>query len=245
MIHTYLKPQRPAIAMIELIFAIMVMGIVMTSVPQLLSVANNSSYAAIQQEGINEAATQANIMLGYEWDENNIIEGHDTVLKTNGDAGLNGTLTLPKRRAGTPAISHRLFISYDGKEFNATAIGYDVNETNITHIDDIDDFNGTGTILALDGGTATDKDYIEKGTVRLSRAVTYISDTQTGTGTYANGGTGILTFTPNFASVLNSTNIKGITVTLTSTSTASELNTKQITLYAFSCNIGSYALEEK
>lgn len=241
--HTDTIHQRPAIAMIELIFAIMVMGIVMLSVPQLLSVSSTSGYAAIQQEGINEAATQANIMLGYEWDENNTIEGHGTVLNTFGDARLKGTLTLPKRRAGTPSLSHRLFISYDGKEFNATAIGLNVGEV-IATADDIDDFNGTSTNLALDGA-ATTKDYIEKNTINISRTVEYMSDAETGTGTYSNGGGGTLSFKPSFTSVLNSTNIKYITVILTSTSTIEELNSSSITLQAFSCNIGSYKLEEK
>lgn len=242
--HLKLRRYRPAIAMIELIFAIMIMGIVMMSVPQLLTTMNTSGYVAIQQEGINEAATQANIMLGYEWDENNTVDGHGTILNTNGVAELNGIpATPPKRRAGTPALSRRLFISYDGKEFNATAIGLNTGET-IATVDDIDDFNGTSTNLALDGA-ATTKDYIEKATVVLSRAVAYISDAETGAGNYANGGGGTLSFQPNFASVANTTNIKSVTVTLTSTSAETELNTKQISFYAFSCNIGSYELEEK
>jgi len=62
---------RPAIAMIELIFAIVIMGIVMMSAPMLVSTASKSGFVAIQQEGISEVASQLNMILSYAWDENN------------------------------------------------------------------------------------------------------------------------------------------------------------------------------
>jgi len=235
---------RPAIAMIELIFAIMVMGIVMMSVPQLLSTATDSSYVAIQQEGISEAATQVNIIMGYEWDENNTIDGHTTVLNTNGDAGLRGVRippTTPKRRIGTPIRSQRLFISYDGSEYNATAVallGSDGGD-----LDDIDDFTGT-TFLSTIEVVADNSDYLETATVSIARTVTYMADGVDG-GSYNDpGGDKSLTFSPRFLTNANTSNIKRIQVTLTSTAGIEEFN-KTITLNAFSCNIGSYKLEER
>ena len=232
---------RPAIAMIELIFAIMVMGIVMMSVPQLLTTATDSSYVAIQQEGISEAATQVNIIMGYEWDENNTIDGHTTVLNTNGNAGLGGTLPTPKRRAGTPITSQRLFISYDGSEYNASAVallGPDGGD-----LDDMDDFSGTTSLVTIEVPT-DNSDYLEKATVNIARTVTYMSDA-VGGGTYTDpGGDNTLMFTPTFTTLAHTSNIKRIKVTLTSTSGVDELN-KTIVLNAFSCNIGSYHLEER
>lgn len=232
--------QRPAIAMIELIFAIMIMGIVMMSAPQMLTTSSQSSYTAIQQEGINEVATQMNIILGYEWDENNTAVSHHTVLYvTNGHVDLNGIIDLPRRRAGTATTSHRLFISYDGDDFNASTIGGDGADE---IIDDIDDFNGTTIHLTLDGAT-TKTDYIEKGNdINISRTVTYMNDSPTGN-TYVPAG-GLLNFNPTFTSTIGTTNIKRIQVTLTSNSNITELN-KTIILHAFSCNIGSYKLEER
>ena len=236
------KHMRPAIAMIELIFAIVVMGIVMMSAPMLLNTASKSGYAAIQQEGINEAATQVNIILGYQWDENNTQDEYDPVVLATSSAigALEESAATPNLRAGTPKESFRKYISSTGKKATATAINW---EENPAAKDDIDDFNGTSSDLKLEESGAT-SDYIEKTTINISRIVSYMSDDENGTGTYTNGGGGTLTFNPTFTDSSTSTNIKRIQVTLTSSSTADELE-KTITLHAFSCNIGSYKLEER
>jgi len=231
---------RPAVAMIELIFAIVVMGIVMLSVPQLLSTASNSGYVAIQQEGINEASTQMSIMMDYPWDENDTNGSHTTVLNvTNGDNELDGTGTYQKRRAGTPIHSHRLYKSFDGSQFSASVIGLDGIET-INDVDDIDDFNGT--TVNLNEVAASTKDYIEKSNeINIVRTITYMDDNATN---YSTGGGGTLNYSPTFTTATPSTNIKRLQVTLTSTSGVDELS-KNITLHAFSCNIGTYTLKEK
>ena len=231
---------RRAIAMIELIFAIVIMGIVMMSAPMLISTASKSGYVAIQQESINEAASQVNIILGYQWDENNTNESYDPiVLSATGDTGLNenGSTGL---RAGTPKESYRKFFSSTGERGSASSIGADSGD-----MDDMDDFNGTQVHLKPEelGGNA---DYIQKGTdITINRTVAYMSDTENGTGTYADGGGGTLTFSPTFTNGTPTTNIKRIQVTLTSSSSASELNATNINLHAFSCNIGSPALEKR
>ena len=235
-----LSLSRPAIALIELIFAIVIMGIVMLSAPMLLSTANQSGYTAIQQEGINEAATQMTIMMDYPWDENDTNGSHAPLLNvSNGDSELDGTLTSPKRRAGTPGLTNRLYKSYDGSEFNASTIGFDGVET-IATIDDIDDFNGTA--VNLTEILASAKDYIEKGgNINIARTVEYMTDSATN---YNTGGGGTLSYTPDFNTTAGTTNIKRLQVTLTSSSGVDELS-KTIILHAFSCNIGTYKLEEK
>jgi len=241
--------QRKAIAMIELIFAIVVMGIVMMSAPQMLATASQSGYTTIQQEGINEAAAQMNMILDYPWDENDSNSSHTTVLfVNNGDPGLNATRAVgggtPIARAGTPMKSDRLYITsagLPGGTFNASPIGLDSNENNLSIKDDIDDFNQTSVNLTLDG-IASAIDYIEKGgNINIARTVTYMEDNAT----YNNGGVnGILAFSPNFTTPKGTTNIKQVQVTLTSTSGVTELS-KTITLRAFSCNIGTYELEKQ
>jgi hypothetical protein len=243
---------RKAVAMIELIFSIVIMGIILMSAPMLVSTATESGYVAIQQEAINEAATQANIILGHNWDEENTDESIRAVIVTtaNGDAqlaevnGTSGSITLDVgRRAGTPATSYRRFIRNDGTRANASAIGSDGAEASDADFDDVDDFDGSTVNLQLI--EAAGQDYVEKGTdIDIVREVAYTAD--------AAGGNYItdsaITFTPDFGSTAtaaaDSTNIKRIQVTLTSTSGVDELE-KTITLHAFSCNIGSYELEEK
>ena len=236
---------RPAIAMIELIFAIVVMGIVMLSVPQLLNTASNSGYVAIQQEAINEASTQVNIIMGYDWDENNTKNASEGILlTTNGDTELNATQGPPfLRRAGTPAVSYRTFTITAGHTFNASTIGQDANDSG--DMDDIDDFSGITRTLFFEENSGN-SDYIEKKTIALGSTISYISDTEKD-GTYTDPGTdNNLIFDLNTTAFPpgQTTNIKHIQVTLTSISGVDELD-KTIILHAFSCNIGNYKLEEK
>jgi len=224
---------RPAIAMVELIFSIAIMGIVLLSAPMLISMASKSTSVALQQEGINEAATRINMIMTYDWDENNInvpCGGDPSILHTQaGDTALaevNGT----QRRVGVPLNSNSHTFNCNGQEYNATAIGREGDD-----IDDLDDFNSVGLVEVLLGSGG--EDYIENpdttgDTVQIATGITYLSDTAD----YDKE------FSYNFDYTNdsnNSTNIKGIKVTLTSSSGEKELE-KTIIMHAFSCNIGSY-----
>jgi len=243
---------RNAIAMVELIFAIVIMGIVLMSAPLLVSTASKSGYVAIQQENINEAASQVNMILGHSWDEENTDDSVRAVIleTTNGDANLNevnatnGPITIKSgRRAGTPATSYRRFTKSDGSRASASAIGGDVGDVSE---DDMDDFDGTTTNLVnIQNVVNRSEDYIETGgNINISRVVRYASDVPAN-GSYLDpGADDNITFDFNPADAAASTNIKRIQVTLTSASGVDELN-KTIVLHAFSCNIGSYELEER
>lgn len=235
------KTMRHAIAMIELIFAIVVMGIVMMSAPMLISTAAKSGYVAIQQASISEAAAQVNIILGYQWDENNTDESYDPIVlsTTNGDSGLNEN-GLTGVRVGTPIESFRKFTSGGGKRGIATSIGTDSGDS-----DDIDDFDNTQVHLQLESNVGGTADYIETTTIDINRTVAYMLDNPNGSDSYTNGGGGTLSFSPTFTNATPTTNIKRIQVTLTNPSSVEELSNTAITLHAFSCNIGSYKLEER
>lgn len=239
------KIMRPAIAMLELIFAIVIMGIILMSAPQLISTAAKSGYVAIQQEAINEAASQVNMIMGYQWDEKNTNEDYiPPILITNGDSELNEVNISAEptgRRLGTPDESYRTFIRSDGQRFNASALQQvDTGETGDHDEDDIDDFDGDTSLVEIQD--AGDVDYVEDNiTININTTVRYISDT-------ADYNTNLLAFSPDFTSggstaSADSTNIKRITVTLTS-SGPEELE-KEIILHGFSCNIGGYKLEER
>jgi len=200
-----------AIAMIELIFALVIMGITIMAAPMLISTASSSVSVALQQEGINEAASRLGVILTHEWDDNNL------------------------RCQDSPSILHTqspVAALYDcnGVEYNATAIGREG-----TTYDDIDDFDGTSKLVEVTLG-AGGKDYLEKDTVTISTAVTYGNDSAT----YSAGS---ISFIPSTATG-GTTSIKQINTTLTSTHAATELQ-KQITLRAFSCNIGSYNYDSR
>ena len=226
----HISIKRPAIAMIELIFAIVIMGIVMMGAPMLVSMASKSVTVALQQEGINEAASRVSMLLTHAWDEQDTGDScTPPVLRvsTAGDSELN--VVTGNRRVGIPFNSNsRTFNCGTINEMNAsTTLGGDPGDT---VKDDVDDF--TNTTLVVDTSGAGGKDYIEQTTVSIATAINYISDAATYSSTtiaYAPGG-----------APATSTNIKAITVTLTSTAGSAAELTKNIVLSAFSCNIGGY-----
>ncbi len=220
--------QRPAIAMIELIFAIVIMGIVMMSAPMLISMAAKSTTVALQQAGISQAVSDVSAILTYEWDENNLNDV-SVLHVTDGDDELNATIANPRVRAGVPDYADR--VSRTFSTLNASTLGIEGTEKN-----DIDDFNGT--TLDLDTSGSGGKDYIEQDTVDIATSIYYTPDTAT----YSNSSFAY-NFTPD-ATAGGSSNIKAIKVTVTSTSSIDELE-KTIILHAFSCNLGGYTFEQR
>jgi hypothetical protein len=214
------------------------MGIVMMSAPMLISTSTQSTYVALQQEGINEAASRIQMVLGYAWDEANAnVEDNyvPTILHTTSltaDLLEVGTTT---RRIGIPMESQRSYKLSDpaGSEFTAsTTLGSDVGDS-----DDMDDYIADTTVDPIEAATI---DYIEQqGQLNINTAITYGADSVPGG--YSQN---IITYTPFGASASTTSNVKNITVTLTSTSGVADL-TKNIVLRAFACNIGGYEFEER
>ena len=234
----HIKTLRPAIAMIELIFAIVIMGIVMMSAPMLINTATKSSYVALQQEGINEAASRVNMIMGYAWDENNINDSYvPTILYTTStttDLNISGTTG---RRIGIPMTSQRTYILSDTNHTKLFASTL----PSVENRDDIDDFIGDISLI-FDERDDNTVGYVEKTTININTTVAYSSDSLD-SGNYSQN---IITYTPFTASPTPTSNIKSITVTLTSTDTNnSDVLEKTIILRAFSCNIGGYEFKER
>ncbi len=221
---------RRAIAMIELIFAIVIIGIALLAAPQLLATTSKSTQVGIQQEAINEAASYVNMILTYPWDENDSNESDQPVLHvTNGDLELddqgNG------RRIGVPPGASRVFRFYSGGDKNASSsLGLEAGESSPN---DLDDFNGQTQTLVYDSSGSGGVDYLEKTTVQMATSIQYVSDS-------ANYAQQSFNYNlPTSALGTGTSNIKEIAVTLTSSSSSPELQ-KTIVLRAFGCNVGSY-----
>ena len=238
-----LKEKRRAIAMIELIFAITVMGIVMLSAPMLINRATQSTYVALQQESIAAAAAQINMIMSSEWDalDANMTIG-TPVLQTVSDTFSQCTSNTPP--TGVTDIDGRYCVGKDGNRYFATAanaLGPEGIEGNFN--DDVDDYNGQSFGLSVYNSETHQTykgDYIDKN-ITVSSSVAYGSDVPKNlagaSGTYAT----TTTFSNPFSDVnsSSSTNIKLITVTLGTTNTTGEINTKSIRLSTFMCNIGA------
>ena len=80
-----IKKSKRAIAMIELIFALVIMGIVLMSSPMLIQQSIRSGNVALQQEAISVAAAHTTVILSMGWDENNsnLEVGVSPILDTN------------------------------------------------------------------------------------------------------------------------------------------------------------------
>ncbi len=238
---------KKGIAMIELIFSLVIMGIVLLTAPLLIQQSIRSSNIALQQEAIAAAASQTAIILSMHWDENNtkITIGTSPVLDVNRTVtpdplDFNGGMLngLKGPLPGGIKVSGRITIA-PGKPIlipSATMDLNDSNESNYTSYDDIDDFHNSDLGLTLFSGESTSSDIGEYVDVALNihSNINYIEDRPVG-----NQFNSI-----NIATDINETdigvasNIKFITVNLTSNSGEDVLD-KNITLQAFSCNIGT------
>lgn len=242
-----IKKSKPAIAMIELIFALVIIGIVLLSTPMLIQQSIRSSNVALQQESIAAAASHMGVILSMNWDEANanLPIGTSPILDTNrtglspaqNPLDFNGG-SLP----GLQDVSGRVSLVGGSFAFNPSPLAefgiHDSNESNFTSFDDIDDYDGSDlgiTVYNAQNSSADIGDYVDTQ-LNMHSTVRYVEDRPT-------------SFTLSSPTInLNSsiqttiavpTNIKMIKVVLTSNSGVAELD-KNITLNAFSCNIGTF-----
>ena len=243
-----IKKSKPAIAMIELIFALVIIGIVLLSTPMLIQQSIRSSNVALQQEGIAAASSQMGVILSMNWDEANanLAVGTSPILDTNRTVApnpldFNGG-TLP----GLSGVSGRISLVSGSFEYNASlvanfGVNKDALETNATTFDDIDDYDGSSlgiTVYNAQNSSADVGDYVDKN-LTMTTAISYVEDRPLGNS--------LNSTTINIGSTLQTklnvpSNIKMIHLNLTSTSGVKELD-KNISLDAFSCNIGTYLVE--
>lgn len=238
MIH---KTLRPAIAMIELIFAIVIMGITLLSAPLIMNMSTQSSTVAMQQESIAAASSQISLILTHPWDEgdSNATSGYGILNVTDEDTELAPAVRLSL--ATRPFIKRRYNVA--PQETNAS-LPATFGETgdNIPE-NDIDDFHNVIKTVKFYNATyetsvLTDDEgeYLKGTNFEISTAVQYASDS-------ANYSTEGFEFNTPFstAAANASSNIKLISVTLTNTGALTDIkeHKQAVTLRAFSCNVGS------
>ncbi|RLA59410.1 MAG: hypothetical protein DRQ78_10650 [Epsilonproteobacteria bacterium] len=214
---------RPAIAMIELIFSIVVMGIAILSVPAIISVSNNSGAVTTNQESISEASSHLQLIMTALWDEND-FNNSSPILVDGGVAGVE-----------FPGMVGRTDLDTNGSIFAPStpgALGIDnpADDLNPNDIDDYDgnDFNVTlynAETASIEAGNYLDQDVI------IQTSVDYGSDITTASSIINNP----------FSTVVaaSATDVKIISVTLTSNNIAS----KDIRVSAFVCNIGAFTIQ--
>lgn len=217
---------RPAASMIELVIAIVVMGIAVMSLPLILTQSQNSNAMALQQEVILATKTKLGYLLSYEWDVNSYDTGAsasrvlDTTASANADSDFNTTST---RRLGHVLADNRRRL----RDNMAAPTTDGTAAWGNAALQDIDDFDGRDENTTI---AAETMDYIFN--VQLHPTVNYISDTAT----YANQDMNF-TFNAN-TTFTNPTNIKMITVTTTG-------NGINMVLRAFASNVGESGIMKR
>ena len=238
-----LTTHRKAIAMIELIFSIVIMGIVLLSAPMLLSTATKSSMVAFQQESIAAAASKANSLMTYAWDEVNtksqgLANQYAIIATASPTVELTRAISLrtSMTRISDPSLSASAIINFGvNKDVDPTTL-----DTELIN-DDVDDLNGQvrQLQLALNGNNSLlsdTGDYMDKD-VNITVSVNYGTDNPSSTYAACTTATGCA-FSKPFDTTRDSTtttNIKRLTTTLTS----NNVSDKVIKLQSFMCNIGA------
>ncbi len=229
---------RHAIAMIELIFAVVIMGIVLMSAPMLITTATKSAQTAFQQESIAMTAAHANALMSYAWDEQNTqsqLAGQvNEILHTDSS---NQYLNDRNASHGIRDYSQNIAASTNfGPGVDRELNGQFESASNK---DDIDDFDGTATtLLLLENSSASAGGYMDTQNT-ISTAVTYGNDNANYSACSSNNG---CAFSQPFASSTpaGTSNIKRVTVDFSSIDTDT-----QIKLKFFMCNIGAASPEKR
>lgn len=207
---------RKASSMIELVIAIVIMGIAVMTLPLMLERVQANNAFAMQQEAILAAKTQLGDMITYPWDENSLKNNVVAVLDTQ-SASYQREVNTTRRIGHVKQDKRRKFFN---NTTNASVIGTATN--NIIDIADFDtDVAELNKLNAADADFAGTLDY--RFDFNMTTSVRYINDNP-------------VNFVFSDANISTTSNIKMITVTLQGD------NISTFQLRAYSSNIGESEL---
>ena len=222
---------RKAASMLELVIAIVVMGIAVSALPLILTQSQNSNALALQQEAIMATKAKISYILAYEWDARSYDANASAsrVLDTTSSSDADDDFDVldansTKRKGHVRADKRRRLRDNDDLDRNATTL------TDNTYRD-VDDFNGKDENMSI----STIDDYIFR--INLHSDVSYFDDGKMDTIDYDSNETTFV-FDSN-RTKNNPTNIKMITVQTTGE------NGINITMRAYASNIGESGILSK
>ena len=211
---------RSGVSMIELVFAIVIMGVAMMTIPTMLAQSSAASLVSTQQEAILAGTTKMGNVLSHSWDANQTgIDRSRVLYTTDGDSAFNEHNSTYKTRRGHFIGDQRRRFADD----NATSASIGSGVTG----NYVDAFIGNDNVLVSGSGEG---DYIRE--YKTDTDVFFISDSLS-SGSYDDSS---ITFTVSPTSSTPSTNIKYITVNVTSENPGED--DISIQLFSFVSNIG-------
>jgi len=216
-----------AFTLIEVLISIIIIGIVMATVPIMMTAFTTSVKTNVKEEVFFAQFSLLNLISAKYFDENQTVGDnyYKDLNATGGDSELlikkYGTNEFNREGKHQYSQGYRPFspvIFRSGSMLTVSNLGTDTGETDESKYDDIDDYNGysehhTG---------------VESRGYDLNVSVQYLDDNTSYTST-------VLTFTYDYSTPKSFTNIKLITIT-------TKLNDVTITLSYPTCNIGRSAM---
>lgn len=184
--------KKSSFTLIELVFSIVIFGIVSTAIPMLLTTVSTSYSETVKQESFYNSFSLISLVNIASWDENNLDDENNyyrVLTSSSGDAALLCTSRTAKVSQFDNGSGRICAVDSN----STTAIGENTGESVITNYDDIDDFNA----LSRSDFNFTGYD--------LNITVKYISDT-------ANYGNSVVNYTLDTISTPANSNIKLISV---------------------------------
>jgi type II secretory pathway pseudopilin PulG len=136
--------KKSSFSLIELIVAIIVVGISITAIPMLLNVSSNSQKINLEEKSFFNAFSLLTLIQTQEWDENNTKDDNYYKVLTS----INGDSQLKCIRKGVEELDNKSGATCAADYNKTSAIGIDTgeDENNVSTFDDIDDFNLYSTV---------------------------------------------------------------------------------------------------
>lgn len=230
---------KKAASLLELVVAIVVMGIAVMALPLMLDRVQKNNQYAMHQEAVLAARTYLGDILTYQWDENTYLNEVVAVLDTtSGDNEfnrLNDTAGNPTTRRNGHLEADKRRKMFTNPRFATTKAG--LGAPDATAINDLDDFDNTVNLAQATVGeeALTGLDY-KLNDMNMTIDTTYINDSTD----YSQNDISFI-FRDNDTGIGNadSTNIKMLTITLQGT------NVDTFRLRAYSANIGGGELQRR
>ena len=173
---------RKASSMIELVIAIVVMGIAVMTLPLMLERTQANNAFAMQQEAILAAKTQIGDIITFPWDENSLNTTSNVVAVLDTDSASYQREVNTTRRIGHVVQNKRR------KFFTNSTTASDIGGALTDNIIDIGDFDNTDSNLtqAAAGEDAGVLDY--RFDLNMTTKIRYINDTPNTPFAFSNDG---------------------------------------------------------
>lgn len=218
---------RRGASLLELVIAIVVMGIAVMALPLMLERVQRNNEFAMQQEGILAARTYIGDILTFPWDENSYDGDTVAVLDVaGGDNELDRIAGTPRRVGHIESDRRRKLFTANTPTTVPGALGQDAGDG-----DDLDDFDNTVNLVGAGAGDEALVGLDYKFDINMTIATSYVTDTADYSQQNMTGANAFI-FVDDSIVPATSTNIKMLTLNIQGQGIT------PFTLRAYSSNIG-------